>query len=45
MGYSNCYRCGYFRKEKKPNGSIRSYCDDRDCTVDPNDPACNYDNE
>ena len=34
---SNCYRCGYFREEKRPDGSIRNYCNDRDCTVDPYD--------
>ena len=37
MHYSNCYHCGYF-----PDGSIRNYCNDRDCTVDPYDPECNY---
>lgn len=40
--YSNCYRCGYFREEERPNKSIRNYCNDLDCTVDPYDPACNY---
>ena len=38
----SCYYCGYFRKETRPNGSIRYYCEDRDCTIDPNDPECNY---
>ena len=37
----NCYCCGYY-KEEKSNGSIRPYCNDRDCTVDPLDPECNY---
>ena len=41
--YSNCYNCGYFRKLKRADGSIRNYCDDKDCTVDPTDPECNYD--
>ena len=36
---TNCFRCGYFRKE----GGTRYYCSDRDCTVDPNDPDCRYD--
>ena len=39
---NNCYRCGYFRKLKS-GGKIRYYCEDRDCTVDPNEPECNYD--
>lgn len=39
---NSCYYCGYFRKETRPNGSIRYYCKDRDCIVDPNDPECNY---
>ena len=39
----SCYYCGYFRKLQRTNGSIRCYCEDRDCTVDPNDPECNYD--
>ena len=43
MHYSNCYHCGYFREEPQPDGSIRNYCNDRDCTVDPYDPECNYD--
>lgn len=38
----NCFRCGYFKREKQKNGSIRNYCDDRDCTVDPYDPECRY---
>lgn len=40
---NNCYRCGYFRKLKRADGSIRNYCNDKDCTVDPTDPECNYD--
>lgn len=43
MKYSSCYYCGYFREEKRKDGSIRNYCNDKDCTVDPLDPACNYD--
>ena len=39
---SNCFRCGYFKKEKRNDGSARNYCNDLDCTVDPFDPACNY---
>ena len=42
MKKSNCYHCGYFRKEKCSDNNIRNYCNDRDCTVDPLDPACNY---
>ena len=38
----NCFCCGYFKKLKRSNGTIRNYCDDRDCTVDPYDPECNY---
>ena len=40
---SNCHYCGYYREEKQENGSIRCYCSDKDCTVDPYDPECNYD--
>ena len=36
---TNCFRCGYLRKE----GDTRYYCNDRDCIVDPNDPDCRYD--
>ena len=36
---NSCFYCGYFRKEKDG----RNYCNDRDCTVDPHDPECNYD--
>ena len=32
---SSCYRCGYFREKE-------NYCEDIDCTVDPCEPACNY---
>lgn len=42
MHYTSCYRCGYFREEKRPDGSTRNYCNDRDCTVDPCEPECNY---
>ena len=42
MHCSSCYHCGYFCEEKRPDGSIRYYCKDRDCTVDPYDPECNY---
>ena len=38
----NCFNCEYFNKLKRKDGSI-DYCDDRDCTVDPYDPECNYD--
>ena len=41
MRRSNCFYCSYYRKEKRANGSIRHYCNDRDCTVDPYEPACN----
>lgn len=37
-----CYSCGYFKEEKREDGSIRNYCNDLDCTVDPYDPDCNY---
>lgn len=40
MGYSNCCYCGYYHKEKRSDGSIRHYCNDRDCTVDPYEPEC-----
>lgn len=39
---SSCYSCGYFKVLKRADGSSRNYCDDRDCTVDPYDPECNY---
>ena len=38
--YTNCHHCGYFREEKRENGTIRPYCNDLDCTVDPYDPEC-----
>ena len=25
MHYSNCYRCGYFREEKRSDGSVKEY--------------------
>ena len=31
------------KKETREDGSIRHYCNDRDCTVEPHDPECNYD--
>ena len=40
---SNCYNCGYFREEPQEDGTVRNYCHDKDCTVDPYDPECNYD--
>ena len=40
---SNCYRCGWFKELQRKDGSTRPYCNDRDCTVDPYDPECNYD--
>lgn len=42
MVRNNCKYCGYFREEENSDGSIRFYCNDLDCTVDPNDPECNY---
>lgn len=42
MRRSCCHSCGYFREEKREDGSIRNYCNDLDCTVDPHDPECNY---
>lgn len=38
----NCYYCGYFRREIKKDGTERPYCNDRDCTVDPCEPECQY---
>ena len=43
MHRGSCHSCGYYREEKKSNGTIRHYCNDRDCTVDPFEPECNYD--
>ena len=40
---SNCYRCGWFKELQRKDESTRPYCNDRDCTVDPYDPECNYD--
>ena len=41
MHCSNCYKCGYFREEERPDGSIRNYCNDLDVEIDdPNDPVC-----
>lgn len=42
MSRNNCYTCGYFQRYRNPDGKIREYCNDLDCTVDPYDPACNY---
>lgn len=43
MRKTSCFYCGYFKKEKQKDGSVRYYCHDRDCTVDPYEPECNYD--
>lgn len=40
---NSCFSCGYYREEKREDGSIRHYCNDKDCTVDPCEPECNYD--
>lgn len=40
---SSCFGCSCFQKLKRSDGSIRNYCNDRDCTVDPYEPECNYD--
>ena len=42
MYRNSCYGCSYYKKETRINGSIRHYCNDKDCTVDPYDPECNY---
>ena len=39
---NSCFSCGYFKKETRSDGSIRYYCNDSDCTVDPFEPECNY---
>ena len=39
---NSCKGCGYYREEKNAIGQIRHYCNDMDCTVDPYDPECNY---
>lgn len=36
----NCYYCGYYKEEKRKDGTIRCYCDDLDVTVDPYNPEC-----
>ena len=41
----SCFHCGWYREEKRANGTIRHYCNDKDCTVDPYDPECNYDQD
>ena len=38
----NCFHCGYFQEEEKEDGMFLYYCKDKDCYVDPFDPACNY---
>jgi hypothetical protein len=43
MRKRSCFYCGYYKKETREDGSIRHYCNDRDCTVEPHDPECNYD--
>ncbi len=43
--YDSCYKCTYFQELKRKDGSVRMYCNDRDCTVEPDDPDCNYDEE
>ena len=45
MRKSCCLYCGYCRKEKDEEGNTQYYCNDRDCTVDPYDPECNYDED
>ena len=40
MKMKNCHHCGYCRKWK--NGTF--YCDDLDCTVDPDEPICSDEN-
>jgi hypothetical protein len=42
---SSCFYCGYYKEEKRANGTTRHYCNDKDCTVDPYDPECNYDED
>jgi hypothetical protein len=42
MHRGSCYGCTYFREEKCGGGTVRPYCNDKDCTVDPYDPECNY---
>lgn len=43
MRKRSCFYCGYYKKEIREDGSIRHYCNDRDCTVKPHNPECNYD--
>ena len=42
MKRTSCYRCGYLKKGHTKNGKTYYYCEDRDCTVDPDEPECNY---
>ena len=44
MRCTDCHRCGYFMEEKREDGSIRNYCNDLDCTVDPYEPPCSEEN-
>lgn len=37
-----CLYCSYYAEHKRPDGTTRHYCADRDCTVDPYEPECNY---
>ena len=39
---TNCFYCGWYKEIKQADGSIRHYCNDRDCTVDPCEPECQY---
>ena len=41
---NSCKGCGYYYLLHRTDGSVRCYCDEKDCTVDPSDPECNYDN-
>ena len=42
---NSCFNCPYYRKLRRDNGTFRNYCEDKDCTVDPYDPECNYDED
>lgn len=42
MRVNNCFGCGYHKLEKDKKNIPYHYCNDLDCTVDPHDPACNY---
>lgn len=43
MRKTSCFNCPYYKQLKKDNGELRNYCADKDCTVDPYEPECNYD--